>query len=229
MDAAQMTLPLGLDDPPAFHEPFCSALFVRRDSIYKRIPGVDAFDADRDARRVSKGPLIAHPPCRSWGPLRGCARPRPGERRLAIWAVMMVRRLGGVLEHPRGSLLWRRMGMPLPGERSDQWGGYTVEVNQFDFGHRASKPTWLYIVGNSLWWASPMRRGEPTHCISQGNGVRIGHPKFKPRVPQHEREATPLDFAMELIQCARRCRPNTQEVAGEALPPSDGSATRISE
>lgn len=44
-----------------------AVLFARADSIYKGLPGVDVYDADRDARTFPGGcPVVAHPPCRAW-------------------------------------------------------------------------------------------------------------------------------------------------------------------
>lgn len=100
-----------------------AALFVRADSIYKTIPGVDAWDAERDARRWPGGtPAVYHPPCRAWGVFSWRAKPREGERECATWAVDQVRRHGGVIEHPAGSKLWAEAGLPEPGQR-DAWGG----------------------------------------------------------------------------------------------------------
>lgn len=40
-----------------------ATLFVRSDSIYKSLPGVDAWDISRDARKWPGGcPVVAHPP-----------------------------------------------------------------------------------------------------------------------------------------------------------------------
>lgn len=48
-----------------------AALFVRADSVYKTMPGVDAWDEARDARGWPGGcAVVAHPPCRLWGKLR---------------------------------------------------------------------------------------------------------------------------------------------------------------
>ena len=68
--------------------PDVAALFVRADSIYKLMPGVDAWDIERDARAWPGGsPVVAHPPCRAWGALawapsgRRSARPSARPRR----------------------------------------------------------------------------------------------------------------------------------------------------
>jgi hypothetical protein len=94
-----------------------AALFVRGDSVYKSM-GVECWDAARDARGyVGPGPVICHPPCRTWGVLRHWrgAKDRPEEKALGPLAVGFVRAFGGVLEHPYQSALWRHCGMPQPG------------------------------------------------------------------------------------------------------------------
>ena len=73
-----------------------AVLFAKADSNYKNIPGVDVWDAERDARSWPGGtPVVAHPPCRGWGKFRMRAKPRKGERALAIFAVRQVRKWGG--------------------------------------------------------------------------------------------------------------------------------------
>jgi len=56
-------------------QPFnVAALFVRADSSYKSMRGVDAWDEVRDASRyLGPWPVVAHPPCRGWGRLRHLA------------------------------------------------------------------------------------------------------------------------------------------------------------
>jgi hypothetical protein len=106
-----------------------SALFVRADSIYSDLL-FDVWDEARDARNYAgPWPVVAHPPCRAWGRLRQFAKPRPDEKQLALRAVELVRRYGGVLEHPFGSSLWAAAGLPLPG-KIDAYGGWTVLVDQ---------------------------------------------------------------------------------------------------
>jgi len=116
-----------------------SVLFARQDSVYKSIPGLDVWDIDRDARNWPGGnPVIAHPPCRSWGRMRQFSKPRPDEKELAIFAVCQVRNWGGVLEHPESSTLWSHCSLPRPRELPDIYGGITISVDQYHFGHRAS-------------------------------------------------------------------------------------------
>lgn len=192
-----------------------SVLFVCRQSYYKLMDNVDCWDELRDAKSYDgTNPVVAHPPCRAWGNLRTVAtRVRPGEQELGPWAIEQVRRCGGVLEHPAGSILFECCECPKPDEEADGWGGYTIDVDQYHWGHRAAKPTRLYIVGTRDLPARPHREGEPTHCITQGHGVRIGHPRFKSRVPDWEREATPPAFAAWLVEVARRCSGHNKELS----------------
>ena len=188
-----------------------TALFVRQDSIYKTMPGVDAWDIDRDARRwPGGGPAVAHPPCRAWGRLRSFANPRPDEKELAIWAVEQIRRFGGVLEHPAGSTLWGAVDLPKPSQR-DQFGGWTLPINQHWWGHRAEKATWLYIVGcnPSDLPPIPYRIDEPTHVVQTRK--RQG---YRPHITKAEREHTPPHLAEWLVDVARRCgKPEMMEAA----------------
>lgn len=124
-----------------------AALFVRRNSHYKVIPGVDAYDENRNALTWRGGcPGVFHPPCRSWGKLAHFSKHQPGERELALWSMGMVRQWGGVVEHPLHSRLWRESGCASFGVRDDH-GGILLPVYQSWWGHRAPKATGLYIVG----------------------------------------------------------------------------------
>lgn len=181
-----------------------SALFVRKDSIYKEL-GVDCWDAERNALKWPGGnPIIAHPPCRSWGQLAHMAKPAEGERELAIWAIEQIRQWGGVLEHPRASKLWKELRLPLGRER-DEFGGFTMCVDQSWWGHKARKRTLLYICGckPADVPATALSFTPPTHVITQG--LRKGQPGWRPRVTDREREATPIEFAKWLIETASLC------------------------
>lgn len=191
-----------------------AALFVRADSIYKTLPGVDCYDSERDARTWPGGcPVVAHPPCRTWGCLKALAtKAPPHEHSLGPWAIDQVRRWGGVLEHPKGSSLFRECGCALPGGLPDEWGGMTLEVDQFHWGHKARKRTLLYVVGVWPVPAMPHRSGEPTHVIKRGMRAQM---RLKPiHIPEcsHEvREKTPPAFAAWLVELARRCSGHNQE------------------
>jgi hypothetical protein len=188
--------------------PTVAVLFARSDSTYKALPGCDVYDAERDARTWQGGaPIVAHPPCRSWGGLRHRAKPREDERDLALFAVDMVREWGGVLEHPARSTLWLYRCMPAPGVR-DWWGGWTLPIVQSWWGHRAEKATWLYIVGCAPLDVPtmPLNLGRAPRVVSQRTGKRKGMPGWRPGMRTAEREATPPALAEWLCQLARRCR-----------------------
>lgn len=168
-----------------------AALFVRSDSHYKVMPFVDAYDHQRDALTWPGGcPAIYHPPCRAWGRYKAVAKPRDGERELALWSLSMVRRFGGVIEHPLSSDLWRSAGCLSPGIR-DAHGGVLVTLNQGDFGHRAPKATGLYLVGCDVP-ALPFELASCSHSVE--------------RMGRAERERTPERFAAFLVDLARSVR-----------------------
>lgn len=201
-----------------------AALFVRGDSIYKSMPGVDAYDIERDARTWPGGvPGVFHPPCRAWGRFAHMAKPREGERGMALWAVEQARRFGGVLEHPQGSRLWAEAGLPEPGSR-DRFGGWTLPICQHWFGHRAEKRTFLYVVGCEPRHidAFPITLGGASHVIAQGRQARPdlgrgrlkkGVPGWRPEVTPREREHTPPALAEWLVSLARRCAVDRREYA----------------
>ena len=176
-----------------------SVLFARSDSCYFDLVA-DVWDAGRDARGyVGSNPVVCHPPCRGWGRLRQWAKPRPGEKALALFAVEQVRRCGGVLEHPWGSTLWSVAGLPHPGH-VDAWGGWTLLVDQGWWGHAAPKPTYLYIVG-----VSRDQVGELPVQLRRAAGRTL-------ELSPADRERTPPAFAAFLVELAAKC-------AGSQLQP----------
>lgn len=160
-----------------------AALYVQRAGIYSQLPGVDCYDIERDARTY-QGPLpvVAHPPCRAWGKFASWAKPRDGERELALRAIEQVDKYGGVLEHPVGSRLFKEAGIPL---------SRLVRVNQCDWGHRALKPSYLYIVGAKMPDDLPPP-GTPSTTVE--------------RMCRQERERTPPEFARFLVRLANAAR-----------------------
>ncbi|WAG77019.1 hypothetical protein LMK08_16720 [Metapseudomonas furukawaii] len=181
-----------------------AVLFARADSIYKTLPGCDVYDMERDARTFPGGlPVVAHPPCRAWASLRHHAKPRDGEKDLAYFAISAVRNNGGVLEHPWLSTLWDAAGLPAPG-RTDEWGGWTLPVDQNWFGHRARKRTRLYIVGVSPRHIPemPIVLGEATHTVGLWSGR--DRERCRPSIAKWEYEHTPQALAEWLVELARR-------------------------
>jgi hypothetical protein len=184
-----------------------AALFVRSDSVYKTMAGVDAFDFDRNALTFSGGmPVVAHPPCRSWSRMRHFAKPRPGERDLAVWAIDQVRCCGGVLEHPSGSALFRELALPKPGSTDrDRFGGWVLPISQKWWGHRAEKRTWLYVVGcgPTAVPSLPLVLGEAERVC----GLWSGRDRSRARkeIGPAEREHTPAALAAWLVDLARAC------------------------
>lgn len=198
----------------------CSVLFARADSIYKEL-GCDVWDAERDATKWPGGnQVIAHPPCRAWSALAHMAKPRPGEKDYARWSVKMVRRWGGVLEHPASSRLWADQNLPRPIER-DEYGGFTVAMPQWWFGHRADKPTRFYVCGCEPKDLPevPLVLGEAP-CVVTTSKRKCETPpeEWRERLGNREKEATPRAMAEWLIAVATICRPNVQRLATEPVP-----------
>jgi hypothetical protein len=189
-----------------------AALYVDPRGPYPRMQGVDCWDAARDARRYAgPWPVVAHPPCGPWGCLKHLYR--GSEHDCAPRAVEQVRAHGGVLEHPAHSRLWRHARLPEPGELPDERGGYTLAVNQVDWGHVARKPTWLYLVGVPRVRLELPEPGEPTHWIggSRGRGrerTRQGAPipSGLKAASAQQRRRTPPAFAEWLVSLARSAR-----------------------
>jgi hypothetical protein len=180
-----------------------AVLFADRDSIYKTLPGVEVYDIDRDARTFPGGmPVVAHPPCRTWGCLAHFAKAPPEEHDFATWAIEQVRRNGGVVEHPGTSRFWKLRTVPKLGEQ-DSFGGFVLPVFQWWFGHRAEKATRLLICGVKAKELPPVpfRIGEPEFTLQRRWPASKGR-----RVSERERSATPPAFAEWLIELARRTR-----------------------
>lgn len=122
-------------------------LFVHNRSNYKKLPGFDCYDLERNALNF-KGddPVICHPPCRLFSRLRAFSNADIKEKQLAYFALDLVRKNGGILEHPASSLLWKEKELPL-GNVVDEYGGFTLCIDQVWFGLTVRKRTYLYIVG----------------------------------------------------------------------------------
>lgn len=189
-----------------------SILFVRKDSVYKTL-GVDCWDIERDATNWPGGnAIVCHPPCRAWGQLSHFAHPLPGEKELAIQSVEWIRKWGGVLEHPAASRLWPTLNLPKPG-KYDEYGGFSVCIDQFWFGHKAVKKPLLYIVGcNQCQLPSiPLRLDAIEYVVDKSKNNKGKTPQKYLTKP--EREHTPLKLAQWLIEVANKCNQNKNYVS----------------
>ena len=185
-----------------------AALYIDPRGPYPKMPGVDCWDADRDARKYGgPWPVVAHPPCGPWSKLRHLYRGR--EHVVGLIAFAQVRRWGGVLEQPAGSRLFAAMGATEDGW-SDRWGGWWLAVNQCDWGHVARKPTWLYFVGIERGAVVLPPSREPTHWCSGGRTKRPGMGATVPPgvkvCSAQQRRRTPPAFAEWLVELARSVR-----------------------
>ena len=197
-----------------FPERRVAVLFARADSIYKTLPDVEVYDVERDARTYDgPWPVVAHPPCRAWGRLRHMSNPRPDERNLARLAVALVREFGGVLEHPSASTLWSAQQLPKAGQR-DAFGGWTLPISQKWWGHRAEKATLLYVVGCAPADApaQPLVLGKAeATCGTSGRRSDGSRNTDRPEISKADRERTPPELAIWLVELARHCYPHGQQ------------------
>lgn len=201
-----------------------AALYINGAGCYAGMPGVDAWDEDRDARLYAgPHPVIAHPPCQRWGRFWGGSPRKPHQFKLGDdkgcfkAALAAVRLWGGVLEHPADSHAWSHFGLTPP-PRSGGWhaadfgGGWTCYVEQGFYGHAARKGTWLYAYGvdlPSLRWGEGEQRLDPLmverhgyeYARRKGLVSMIGG-KHKTEI----RNATPPEFRDLLLSIARTAR-----------------------
>lgn len=175
-----------------------TVLFTQANSVYEKL-GCDCWNIERDARNYAgSDPVIAHPPCRAWSKCKGLAKPLPGEKELAKLSIDIIRKNGGVLEHPRSSGLFWNGFLPMPGS-GDEYGGFSICIDQFWFGHKCQKPTLLYIVGISEKElpSIPYRLDCITHSLFSGKSKKRRNLK---ELAKNLRSATPIAFAEWLIQ-----------------------------
>jgi hypothetical protein len=186
------------------------ALFILENSHYKgRLS--DCYDEKRNALTYAgTNPVIAHPPCQLWGRMAiinykrwGGEHNKPGNDGGCFkFALDTVNRCGGVLEHPAGSYAWNEYGLvkPIKGQWTKSGDGWTCEVWQSAYGHKANKKTWLYFKGKEKpidpKWETP----KGTHQI--GFQDQRGKDKNKPTLGKFEANSTPIEFMEYLIHIA---------------------------
>lgn len=200
------------------HEPpMIAALFVERNGVYWNLPGVDAWDKERDARKYAGPyPVVCHSPCARWCRLAGLVEARWGHQRgddggCFRAALDCVRRYRGVLEHPAYSGAWAAFDLPVP-PTGGGWvrglcGGWSCYVEQARYGHAAKKATWLYAFGTalpSLRWGHVADQDVKATVSWCGNRTWAG--QHRPRVGKAAASRTPIEFRDVLISLARSAR-----------------------
>lgn len=208
-----------------------AALYVETGGAYFGLPGVDAWDEPRDARKYAGPyPVVAHPPCQRWGRFWHGSTRKPHQFKLGdddgcfSAALAAVDRFGGVLEHPCDSHAWAMFGLNRPPRdggwiearpplarygRSDAW---TCCVYQGKYGHLSGKPTWLYVAGvprndlPELRWGKTEQRLHPVALERHGyeKARRIGMMAMVGGKDKTRiRNATPPEFQQLLLEIAR--------------------------
>lgn len=164
--------------------------------------GVDCWDEFRDARNYrGNDVVIAHPPCRLWAGMKHFSTASEEEKELAVFALDLVRRNGGVLEHPIKSDLFKGNDFMPPG-RMDKYGGWLLKVHLNWFGFAAKKSTYLYIVGCPPGKIPPypMSFDAITHVI--GTSAKKVGCRYK-EMNKSDRDVTPPKMCEWLIMLAR--------------------------
>ena len=188
-----------------------AALYVDSRGSYPALLGADrCWSEERDARTYSgDSPIVAHPPCQRWCRLAGLVEKRWGHKRgedggLFAHALATLRRVGGVLEHPAYSDAWKAFNLPkpptggrwVPGAQTGEW---TCYVEQWRYGHKAKKATWLYYVGANpphdlrfghLAAAKCPTAGGPVGLVSWC-GNHVAATESRPRLTHREAIHTP--------------------------------------
>lgn len=191
-----------------------AALYVQPDGVYAEVPDVELWDERRDARNYAGPyPVVAHPPCQRWGRMAPVNQARYGlpigdDGGCFAAALAVVRRFGGVLEHPAESKAWQAYRLPWPpsqGWQRDLDGGWCCEVHQGNYGHRARKRSWLYAVGAELPELRWGKGSSPTAWIATCQG----YPRARlaalgiGQLGKKEANATPPEFRDVLLAIAR--------------------------
>jgi len=212
-----------------------AALYVEKNGVYYGLPDVDPWDEERDARKYAgPWPVVAHPPCERWGRYwyGGPMLHKLGRRKTLgddagcfAAALSVVRKFGGVIEHPEASKAWPTFGLAKPPRaggwvNADHQGGWTCCVEQGHYGHRARKATWLYWhpgetfparwpAPHDLTWgpsAAGVRLDLGFHSKEERRAAqRLGtlRAKGELRMPRRECSATPPAFRDLLLSIAR--------------------------
>jgi hypothetical protein len=195
-----------------------NALFVETDGVYFNQENIIPWDIEKNAFDCKNNlKAICHPPCKRWGrywsggPSVKVKKLMGDDNQSFAFCLWYVRTFGGIIEHPQGSHAWNYYGLKKPKHgqgwiEADSYGGYTCSVYQGNYGHKAPKPTWLYINKvnkKELDWSRPenkLKVEESPHSKEEAMAIR-NDPNYKPkkRISEKERMDTPIEFRDLLV------------------------------
>lgn len=177
-------------------------LYTKSKSEYLHL-GVECYGKEKNALTYQGNDVvICHPPCAHWGSMSHFASIEPAEKYLALHALWLVESLGGILEHPAQSKLWK-----LVKSNRENYKGSILSVNMSWFGFPTQKRTYLYIKGASL-------KEIPAHPITFDRVttfIRTNGKKNTKHLPKSQRDTTPLSMCEWLIKIAWVIEKNKNE------------------
>jgi hypothetical protein len=194
-----------------------AACFVQKNGVYFGLPNVDPYDLERDAfNYLGPWPAICHPPCERWGkywsggPSAKKRRTKGDDGGCFAMALVIIRRFGGIIEHPGYSHAWEAFKLPRPAftggwSPPDEYGGRSCYVEQGHYGHPARKGTYLYAILKSypdLRWGrfeGGKRLDEGFHSNQERAEARLSGRKPLERLSKDQRSRTPIGFRDLLI------------------------------
>lgn len=203
-----------------------AALFVEKGGCYFGVDDVDPWDISRDAMRYDgQHPVVAHPPCQRWGRFWHGSTARPHQFFLGddggcfSFALLALKKWGGVLEHPADSHAWDAFGILKP-KRYAGWqeagtGLWTCYVEQGHYGHESRKPTWLLACGIQRSELPELNWTKGEQRLPQWMIERYGYEKARRigvvamvggKNKTQIRNATPIPFRDVLIGIAKTAR-----------------------
>lgn len=195
-----------------------AALYVECRGVYFDKPDIRPYCVCMDAKGYEGPyPVIAHPPCSRWSALASLTEATHGYKvgddgGCFKAALESVRTYGGVLEHPAQSKAYDAFGLPhpKPGEgwthvRDDEWVCY---VEQFHYGHKARKATWLFYVGHIPLPCISERADDSRIKFAITTGGVLGskaraNARGKETMDKSEHSTTPPAFREYLLRLAR--------------------------
>jgi hypothetical protein len=123
-------------------------------------------------------------------------RDRITEMMLAFHCLRLVKTNGGILEQPAFSAFWSAANLPQPGSTTTAPTLWSIAVDQSNFGHRTTKPTWLLLA-----------HIKPEDVVLRSWSLADRSTLHLADLTPGQRSATPLPFALFLLDTASTARP----------------------